>query len=591
MNAFKFLTKGFKINKEYEIIFNVNIKDYLAIYRVKKDDKLFLLKVYSLSQVPNNFFASNDIPFEISILKEVSHESIPNIIDYGEFSNSSDHFFFIVINMINGEPLIDKLNRDGFFGYYKALPIITQLLEILNYLHSLPTPIIHNNINPNTVWLDYSGGTEKVVLDGFIFARTMQDSRKSISISDLDLNYIAPELFNKIFLPQSDLFSVGALLFRLLCGLPPYYIQINTVLTFSDLLNSKINQWEKGTDLKILADESMDDYQKLIIEKSISVKIENRYDDALSFISHLNREVAMDQLVDNNEMLPPPKQKFKPKKTGTGFDRLAGMFDLKEMIYNDVIRALNEKELYKKYGITIPNGLLLFGPPGCGKTFFAECFAEEIGYNFIYNNPSDVKSKWVNATEEKISALFKSAKENSPTIIYFDEISSLMPSREGDLHQMHSSAVEEFLAQMTNCGEHGIFVLASTNYPEKIDVALLRSGRIDKKYYLPPPDLKAREGIFEIYLKDRPIDLAVDYEKLAMLTEYYVSSDIKFIVDESSRVALKTNQKITMQVLLDVISITSPSVSKQTLDRYELISSHFQKHKNSDEIPKFKIGF
>jgi transitional endoplasmic reticulum ATPase len=265
---------------------------------------------------------------------------------------------------------------------------------------------------------------------------------------------------------------------------------------------------------------------------------------------------------------------------------------LKNILFNDVIRALNEPDKYAEFGLTIPNGMLLYGPPGCGKTFFAQKFAEEVGYNFVLVNPSDVQSKYINATQENINNLFKQAAENAPTTIFFDELDALVPTREAELHQMHAAAVNEFLAQMNSASERGIFVIAATNRPEKIDPALLRTGRIDKKFFIPPPDGKAREELFKIYMKDRPTDLDINYEVLSEKTNNYVSSDIKFIVDEASRIALRNNSRITMGIILNVIANTKPSVKKSDLLYYKQLEKKLYEDAEGEDVQGEKpFGF
>jgi transitional endoplasmic reticulum ATPase len=124
-----------------------------------------------------------------------------------------------------------------------------------------------------------------------------------------------------------------------------------------------------------------------------------------------------------------------------------------------------------------------------------------------------------------------------------------------------------------------------------IDPAMLRAGRLDKKFYLPPPDFEARKSMFELYLKNRPLDFGIDYEKLAHLTEFYVSSDIEFLVNESSREALKFKSRITMELLEQVISNTSPSVPLSELKKYEKINSDIHSGKTENEPVKSRIGF
>ena len=221
------------------------------------------------------------------------------------------------------------------------------------------------------------------------------------------------------------------------------------------------------------------------------------------------------------------------------FHEIAGMAELKDTLFHDIILPLSDTELYEKYKVYPPNGMLLYGPPGCGKTFVSQKFAEEVEYNYIELKPSDLASTYVHGTQEKIGKLFKKAKENAPTIIFIDEIDAILPNREGSLNHSYASEVNEFLAQMTECHQHGIFIIAATNRPEKIDPAIMRTGRIDRVIYLGPPDYDARHKMFEMYLKGRPVDPTIDFKIISEKTDNYVSSDIKFIINEASRTALK----------------------------------------------------
>ena len=153
-------------------------------------------------------------------------------------------------------------------------------------------------------------------------------------------------------------------------------------------------------------------------------------------------------------------------------------------------------------------------------------------------------------------------------IIFIDEMNELVPNRDSDVHEMARSAVNEMLAQMDRTGERGVFIIGATNYPDMIDPAILRAGRLDKKYYIGTPDFKARSLMFELYLKSRPYDFGLDYEKLAQLTENYVSADLEMIVNDASRIALRQKSRITMVILEDVISKTKPSLTKSELDKY-----------------------
>ena len=280
------------------------------------------------------------------------------------------------------------------------------------------------------------------------------------------------------------------------------------------------------------------------------------------------------------------------KKKGEGFAAVAGMEGLKQQMREEVIEPLHNPEEYHRYGVTIPNGMLLYGPPGCGKTFFAKHFAEEVGFNFMCITPATLKSRYVNATQENIAKMFKEAEENAPTVIFIDEMNELVPNRDdGNVHEMSRSAVNEMLAQMDRTGEKGIFIIGATNYPNMIDPAILRAGRLDKKYYIGVPDIEARMALFRLYLNKRPYDFGLDYHQLADMTQGYVSADIQLIVNDASRNALRQHSKITMELLKVAITNTAPSLSNNELRKYERIRAMMngEEMKKSDDRPR--IGF
>ena len=562
------LSKGTIIANQYEIQFPIGSTYFVNSYRAKdKAGNIIRIELINLASLPSSFFDCNGELIQVSILKKILHTNISALKEEGEIIIDKQKFAYLMFDFISGETLSGKLKREIKLSPYEVVPIIIELLEAIDYLHNLPNPIIHNGISPSSVLLDLSSNREKPILIGFEQARTIQDSKQSISILALSYFHSAPELLNSVFIPQSDLFSVGALLYHLLFGIAPWYNENILNQPFGKIKGLIEQERTKQLNFDFVDEDEIDDQLKFTLIKALSIDIEDRFKTAEDFAKALKHEIIIENQ-DNKKTLVKSLEK-REKKSGAGFDQIAGMSELKEILYNDVIRALSEKELYASYGITIPNGMLLYGPPGCGKTFIAEKFADEVGYNFVMIKPSDLKSKWVNATEENIGKLFKSAETNAPTIIFIDELDAIVPSRDGELNHGAASAVNEVLAQMTNCGDRGIFVIGATNRPERIDTAILRAGRIDKTIYLPPPDRTAREAMFKLYLKTRPIDLAVDYEKLAALTENYVSSDIKFLIDEASRKALISKCRITMQILETVISENKPSVTIKEINKYE----------------------
>lgn len=255
-----------------------------------------------------------------------------------------------------------------------------------------------------------------------------------------------------------------------------------------------------------------------------------------------------------------------------GFDCVAGMTDLKILLINDVLRPLLFPKKYKKFRLSIPNGILLYGPPGCGKTFIVQKLAEELGYNFIELNPSSVATPYVHGAVSNIAEVFEKAKQEAPSIVFIDEIEGLMPKREGlsSFSDIKKEEVNEFLLQLNKAGENKILVVGATNRPHIIDTAILRSGRMDKRIYVSPPDFEARKELFKIYLSGRPYDKNMNFDKLAESTNGYACSDIELIVTEAARAAVALNKKmITEDLFTDAILKITPSISPEDIQYYE----------------------
>ena len=260
------------------------------------------------------------------------------------------------------------------------------------------------------------------------------------------------------------------------------------------------------------------------------------------------------------------------------------MTSLKETLKKKVLFWLKNREQAHKYKISLPNGMLLYGPPGCGKTFFAEKFAEEAGFNFMMVKASDIASTYVHGTQEKIAALFASAQKMQPSILCFDEFDAVVPERT-DMMQQTSGEVNEFLSQMNNCGQRGIFVIATSNRPDKIDPAILRTGRIDKLVYIPMPDEEARLEMFKLHLKDRPT-LEIDLQKFAKETEGYIASDIAYIVNDAAMNAGIQNIPINESLIEASLKQTPPSVRPDVVKQYERVRDVLQGTGINRRIPK-----
>lgn len=579
----------------YTITFPVKEGDYAETYRVKDSSgKNRFLKLINCAKLHRTQFDSDGNVLEVQIAKQLDN---PNIVKYRDSGNTlinGRQYAYIVFDYISGETTSQFLAREGECSVYDAKGIVIGVLNGLKFLHSLPEPIIHNEITLQNVMVDVSSGATIPKIIDFGYARYLSQGSIAFNKNGLSPFYLAPEALNGVFSVKSDIFSAGAVLFNLVFGMPPYFVELADCKGDANLQREKIDaQREQPLHFPKVEKFELDDDLMDIMRKALASDIEDRFESTEEFIKALNGEIKV-QRIDNQRKSKSDDSKQKRTKItvpkGKGFSAIAGMHELKEQMQVEVIDALHHPEEYANYGLTIPNGLLLYGPPGCGKTFFAKHFAEEVGFNFMLIKPSSLKSRFVNATQENIAQMFKDAEENAPTIIFIDEMNELVPNRDSDVHEMARSAVNEMLAQMDRTGEKGIFIIGATNYPNMIDPAILRAGRLDKKYYIGTPDFEARKLMFELYLKSRPYDFGLDYDKLAQLTEDYVSSDIEMIINDASRIALRQKSKITMAILEDVISKTKPSLTAAELKKYLAIKSKMDGEASSS-TPRPRVGF
>jgi hypothetical protein len=239
-----------------------------------------------------------------------------------------------------------------------------------------------------------------------------------------------------------------------------------------------------------------------------------------------------------------------PDPTKHGLARVGGMDELKALLYEEVVTAMRDPEDLKAYGLTIPNGILLFGPSGCGKTFISRALAEEMGYYFAEVFPSEIGSTFIHGTTLKIRELFDTAADRAPAIVFVDEFEGMVPARRELAAHQHQTAeeVSEFLKQLEACAERRILLIAATNEPWKIDPAVQRTGRLDKRIYVGPPDSSARAAILRFHLYGRLV-ADIDVPSLAGSLGGYSAADLKVLVDEAARLARKARQPISEEYL------------------------------------------
>lgn len=222
------------------------------------------------------------------------------------------------------------------------------------------------------------------------------------------------------------------------------------------------------------------------------------------------------------------------------FNSIGGLESLKEEIRIKIIEPILNPEIFKEFGKKAGGGILMYGPPGCGKSLIAEATANEANASFFHVKPSELKSKYVGETEKNISKLFEQARQNQPAIIFFDEFETL--GRERSRTDVHTqNHISQLLSEMDGVGnkDSQILLLAATNVPWDIDPALRRHGRFGSSIFVTEPDLIARKEILQLNLSDKPIDETVDTEFLANVTEGFSGADITELCEIAADIVIK----------------------------------------------------
>ncbi|MCC6726983.1 MAG: AAA family ATPase [Saprospiraceae bacterium] len=215
-----------------------------------------------------------------------------------------------------------------------------------------------------------------------------------------------------------------------------------------------------------------------------------------------------------------------------GFDDVGGMEKVKEPIRMKIIFPLTHTDLYKAYGKKIGGGILLYGPPGCGKTHLARATAGEVNSNFIIVGISDILDMYLGQSERNLAAIFQKARDLKPCVLFFDEADALGANRTDMRHSAGRHLINQFLDEMDGVGHdnEGVLILAATNAPWHLDPAFRRPGRFDRIIFVPPPDEPARASILEIKLKGKPVG-NLNLARIAQQTKDFSGADLEAVVD------------------------------------------------------------
>jgi len=253
---------------------------------------------------------------------------------------------------------------------------------------------------------------------------------------------------------------------------------------------------------------------------------------------------------------------------------IGGLGEVKEQLREMVEWPLEHPHSFKRLGIQPPRGILMFGPPGCGKTLLAKAVANESEANFISIKGPSLFSKWVGESEKAIREIFRKARQVSPCIIFFDEIDSLVPKRSGgEGTRVYEQVVNQLLTELDGLEElNDVVVIGATNRPDLIDPALMRPGRFDRVIVVPQPDEESRLKIFKVHTKGMPLTKDVNIEELAKKTKGFSGADIQGLCREAAMAALREDiesKKVSKKHFEQAFKEVGPSLKDEDTKKYE----------------------
>ena len=282
------------------------------------------------------------------------------------------------------------------------------------------------------------------------------------------------------------------------------------------------------------------------------------------------------------EVVPTAMREFYVERSKVYWDDVGGLDYAKKILEENLIIAMINPEKFSKMGIKPPKGALLYGPPGCGKTLLARALATESSGNMILVRGSEILSKWVGESEKAIREIFRKAKSSSPCVIIFDELDSLAKFKSGEEGGIGETVLSQLLTEMEDGSASRVVVIGISNRPDIIDGSVLRTGRLDLRIFIQPPDERGRFDIIKILTDSMPLSSDVNLKEIAVATQNYSGADLAALCREAAVKAMQNNvSKISSADFAAGLKQIKPSITNEVETWYEKINDGI-----SNVIPK-----
>jgi len=282
------------------------------------------------------------------------------------------------------------------------------------------------------------------------------------------------------------------------------------------------------------------------------------------------------------EVIPTAMREFYVERAKVWWSNVGGLNNEKKILKDNMIAAINEPSKFKKMGVKPPKGVLLYGPPGCGKTLLARALAAECGANMILVRGPEILSKWVGESEKAIREIFRKAKASAPCVVIFDELDSLAKSKIKNETDRGETILSQMLTEMEDAGTSNIVIVGITNRPDLIDNSMLRNGRLDVVLFVQPPDEKSRLDIIKILVDGMPLASDINLNEIAVSTQNYTGADLASLCREAAVNAMqRDSSKISSNDFAVGLKRVRPSITKEIDKWYSDIKAEV-----SNVIPK-----